>query len=75
MVFVTLFCLLHFCTRIVTKNAILFVFLLLLLLADRCNGNEKSSAISIKVILQAVIYKKRFFSLEKLMFFVDHGRG
>ena len=29
--------------------------LLLLLLADRCNGNEKSSAILIKVIFQVVI--------------------
>ena len=47
---------------------LLLRLLLLLLLADRCNGNEKSSASSIKVIFQVVIYKKWFFSLEKLMF-------
>ena len=44
------------------------LLLLLLLLADRCTGIEKSSGISIKVISHVVMYKKRFVSLEKLMF-------
>ena len=54
---------------------LLLRLLLLLLLADRCNGNEKSSGISIKVIFQVVIYKKRTFFFGKTNGFFDHGRG